>query len=349
MRSSSKSPNQNIVEVYENNFIQEIKRLGSYLEKYPIIGMDTEFPGLVYPCPNYTQGFYYKYIKTNVDKLKLIQLGVSLFNENGESPPEGATWQFNLRFNCEKEAYSRESITLLSNSGIDFTQLKKNGIHYSTFAEYLITSGLVLNECVKWISFNGFSDFAYLLRLIINSNLPDNENEFLSTLSLYFPNFYDLKYIIQNSLENLKGGLNKIAQQLGVERVGDIHQAGSDSIVTAEVYFKIINSSLLSQEEILLKKNILFGIGLGTDDNETFTYTTFAPGVITNFSNNQIIPPPTYNNNNFEQNVYTNSLLPNVYHQNGSTNIINNISQQYSNYEQNQTKRYPYGLLAYSN
>ena len=198
MRSSSKSPNQNIVEVYENNFIQEIKRLGSYLEKYPIIGMDTEFPGLVYPCP--TQGFYYKYIKTNVDKLKLIQLGVSLFNENGESPPEGATWQFNLRFNCEKEAYSRESITLLSNSGIDFTQLKKNGIHYSTFAEYLITSGLVLNECVKWISFNGFSDFAYLLRLIINSNLPDIINS-IEELVSDENNFYFMKNKYSQILE----------------------------------------------------------------------------------------------------------------------------------------------------
>ena len=102
-KSPDKSSKVNIVEVYADNFIEEIKRISGYLEEYNYIGMDTEFPGIVYPCPAYTQGFYYKYIKTNVDKLKLIQLGVSLFNENGESPAEGATWQFNLRFNLEKD------------------------------------------------------------------------------------------------------------------------------------------------------------------------------------------------------------------------------------------------------
>ena len=334
MRPSFKTPSQNIIEVYESNFIQEIKHLSSYLDNYPIIGMDTEFPGIVYPCPAYTQGFYYKYIKTNVDKLKLIQLGVSLFNENGESPAEGATWQFNLRFNFEKDAHSRESITLLSNCGIDFSLLKKNGIHYSTFAEYLITSGLVLNENVKWISFNGLSDFAYLLRLVINDNLPDNENELLSTLTLYFPTFYDIKYIVQNSLDNLKGGLNKIAQQLGVERYGDIHQAGSDSIVTAEVFFKILSSNLISKEDTIMKKNILFGIGLGTDDNETFNYTQFAPGVILNYSNGN-----SFNNSNSSFDQYS-QMMPSMYSQGSSSNM-----NQY-NYEQGQGKRFPYGMMA---
>ena len=52
MRSSLKSPSQNnIIEVYDSNFIEEIKHLGSYLDDYPYIGMDTEFPGIVYPCP----------------------------------------------------------------------------------------------------------------------------------------------------------------------------------------------------------------------------------------------------------------------------------------------------------
>ena len=328
-----------IINVYQSNFIKEMKNISDNIKQFPYIGMDTEFPGIVYPCPAYSQGFYYKYIKTNVDKLKLIQLGVTLFNEKGESPNEGATWQFNLRFNHEKDAHSRESMSLLSNCGIDFNLLKKNGIHYSTFAEYLTTSGLVLNDTIKWISFNGLSDFAYLLRLLINSNLPDNENDFLSTLTLYIPNYYDIKYIVQNSLDNLKGGLNKIAQQLGVERYGDIHQAGSDSIVTGDVFFKLVHNNLISEEEIIMKKNILFGIGLGTDDNETFNYTQFAPGVINNYNNNQILPQSNYSNTSYEQNVYSNPMMP---YQTGS------MPNQY-NYEQSQPKRFPYGLLQYNN
>ena len=76
-----------IVEVYSDNFIKEIKRIGEYLKFYPFIGMDTEFPGIVYPCPSYTQDFYYKFTKANVDKLKLIQIGITLTNDKGEYPP----------------------------------------------------------------------------------------------------------------------------------------------------------------------------------------------------------------------------------------------------------------------
>ena len=84
-----------IIDVYEDNFIKEIKRIGKYLKQYPYIGMDTEFPGIVYPCTSISSDFYYQFIKTNVDKLKLIQLGITLTNAKGEQPPNTATWQFN--------------------------------------------------------------------------------------------------------------------------------------------------------------------------------------------------------------------------------------------------------------
>ena len=119
---------------------------------------------------------------------------------------------------------------------------------------------------------------------------------------------------------------------MGVERYGDIHQAGSDSIVTGDVFFKLLHNNLLPKEEMIMKKNILFGIGLGTDDNETFNYTQFSPGVISNYNNNQ----SNYNNNSYEQNVYSNPMMA---YQSGS---------QYP-FDQNQTKRFPYGLLSYNN
>ena len=40
-----------IMEVYENNFVQEIKNISKLLNQYPYVGMDTEFPGVVYKCP----------------------------------------------------------------------------------------------------------------------------------------------------------------------------------------------------------------------------------------------------------------------------------------------------------
>ena len=52
--------NSSIVEVYEENFIQEIKNLISLIKEYNYIGMDTEFPGIVYSLSNLTDDFYYK-------------------------------------------------------------------------------------------------------------------------------------------------------------------------------------------------------------------------------------------------------------------------------------------------
>ena len=63
----TKSSKVNIIEVYADNFISEIKRIGNYLEEYNYIGMDTEFPGIVYGLNQFTTDFYYKSLKTNVD------------------------------------------------------------------------------------------------------------------------------------------------------------------------------------------------------------------------------------------------------------------------------------------
>jgi CCR4-NOT transcription complex subunit 7/8 len=40
-------------------------------------------------------------MRCNVDMLKVIQLGITVCDENGQSPPEASTWQFNFTFNLE--------------------------------------------------------------------------------------------------------------------------------------------------------------------------------------------------------------------------------------------------------
>lgn len=41
------------------------------------------------------------------------------------------------------------------------------------------------------------------------------------------------------SCKNLKGGLQEVAEQLDLKRVGPQHQAGSDSLLTGMVFFKM--------------------------------------------------------------------------------------------------------------
>lgn len=50
--------------------------------------------------------------------------------------------------------YSPDSIELLQKSGIDLQRHEEIGIEPNDFAELMITSGLVLVEDTKWISFH---------------------------------------------------------------------------------------------------------------------------------------------------------------------------------------------------
>ena len=270
-----------IVEVYAHNFISEIKRLSQLLEEFPYVGMDTEFPGTVYCTNSYTPDFYYKTLKINVDSLKLIQIGITLSNSKGEHPQGTHTWQFNLNFNYKKDKYSASSYSLLCDCGIDFEKLKKEGIDYALFAEYFFTSGLVLNEDVTWVSFHGSYDFGYLLKLLLNSPLPLTERDFLNELTVYFPRLYDIKILVQG-IDKLQGGLNRLASVMDVKRFGKTHQAGSDSAVTIDLFFKLIQSTHIDTEVLEEEKNIIFGLGLGADESETLSYTKFANGMVGN-------------------------------------------------------------------
>lgn len=53
-------------------------------------------------------------------RLKLIQLGISFHDENGNVPPRICCWQFNFRFSLTADMFAQDSIDLLNRSGIQF-------------------------------------------------------------------------------------------------------------------------------------------------------------------------------------------------------------------------------------
>ena len=291
-----------IVEVYKDNFIQEMKNLSLLIKKYKYnyIGMDTEFPGTVYSLSTLTDDFYYKSLKLNVDSLKLIQLGITLSNEKGEYPTPHRTWQFNFEFDYTKDKWSQSSMHLLMSSGIDFNKMKKDGINHKKFIEQMKISGLVLNPDIHWISFHGSYDFAYLLSNLIDNSLPENEKDFTQLLGLFFPNHYDIKILVKDK-NNLKGSLNKLANYLNVQREGKNHQAGSDSLVTIYSFWKLIKSDFVTKEELNEGKNILYGILRGKDNKETINYMKLNLGKNSNFiaKKNNINMNMNRNNCNF--------------------------------------------------
>jgi len=273
-----------IRDVYIDNFIEEIKNLSQLIDKYNYVAMDTEFPGIVYQSSINSREAYYRTIKTNVDKLKLIQVGISIKDENGNAPEGAHTWQFNLKFDLNSDQYSNESIALLTNSGINFELLENRGIPAEVFGEYLMISGLVLNDDIHWISFHGIYDFAYFLRCITNLPLPDNEHSFFETLKIYFPNYFDIRFLVRYN-EEFRGSLSRLGQELNISRIGTKHQAGSDSLITSEIFFKLVKE-FLHEDATKTDKNILFGIGAGLEDNDIMNPYNSYYNMHTNSSNN---------------------------------------------------------------
>ena len=241
---------------------------------------DTEFPGVVArPMGKFTtkQDYHYQTLRCNVDLLHVIQLGITLFSEKGDVLPAHGdnalsntqyqnslipcptTWQFNFRFSIQHDMHNQESIDFLAGVGMNMEMHEQNGIDPQEFGALLISSGLVLTDDVKWISFHSGYDFGYLVKIMLCNPLPDEEGEYRRLLSIFFPAIYDIKFMIKSAqktqmvndsplstaamtiLNNLgtKSGLQDLADELNLKRVGTAHQAGSDSLITGRIFFAV--------------------------------------------------------------------------------------------------------------
>jgi len=272
-------------DVWEDNLEEEFAVIRRIVDKYPYVSMDTEFPGVVArPIGQFKDSgdYHYQTLRCNCDLLKIIQLGLSFTDDQGTPCAECCTWQFNFKFNLTTDLYAQDSIDLLQRSGLAFKQHEDRGIDIGHFGELLMTSGIVLNDDVKWITFHSGYDFGYLMKLLTCCPLPSSQDDFFEMMSMWFPTVYDIKYIMKicenNKLpgsENLKGGLNRLAEALQVERIGPMHQAGSDSLLTGATFFKVQNlfeplfeiNGLQNLEKSC--SGILFGIGAGSQ-KDTF-------------------------------------------------------------------------------
>ncbi|GLJ13820.1 hypothetical protein SUGI_0220660 [Cryptomeria japonica] len=235
-----------IKEVWAYNVEEEIEAIRSVVKEYPYVAMDTEFPGtVVKPTLKFRSKKDYQYsnMMVNVNLLSLIQLGLTFFDKDGNLPDCGTgqpcAWQFNFReFDPAVEIHDPESISLLTQSGIDFKKNNAIGIDAKGFARMLTLSGIFFNENVHWIAFHGVYDFGYMLKLLTCSPLPPSGDQFFELMKFYFPSIYDVKYLIKYC-DGLYGGLNRLAELLNVQRVGIAHQAGSDSLLTCSVFMKL--------------------------------------------------------------------------------------------------------------
>ncbi|KAJ8973111.1 hypothetical protein NQ317_014450 [Molorchus minor] len=264
-----------IRDVWAHNLEEEFRTIRQIVQKYQYVAMDTEFPGVVArPIGEFRSSADYQYQIWDLHFL----------DDNGKTPGGAyTTWQFNFKFNLQEDMYAQDSIDLLTNSGIQFKKHEDEGIEPLEFAELLMSSGIVLMENIKWLSFHSGYDFGYLIKLLTDNNLPQDENEFFDLLKLYFPAIYDVKYLMK-SCKNLKGGLQEVAEQLDLERIGPQHQAGSDSLLTGMAFFKMKEMFFEDTIDDSKFSGHLYGLGTSFVVNGTTNNYTNDNGDTTNSS-----------------------------------------------------------------
>lgn len=133
------SRNSHVVirEVWEHNLDREFAILQNSVKIYSYVSIDTEYPGVIYHpvvknnvhITHLSPSQSYFLMKVNVDATKVIQLGLTLSNANGNLPHLGTNscyaWQFNFRdFDVDKDLSNPASLELLKQQGIDFSKNK---------------------------------------------------------------------------------------------------------------------------------------------------------------------------------------------------------------------------------
>lgn len=242
--------NGRIREVWRHNLDQEFAVLRQLILKYPYVSMDAEFPGIVArPIGNFAGSkaeYHYQTLRCNVDILKPIQVGITLWSPEGELPPQQpdasvlgqtngkhpygnnllyvpCTWVFNFQFDLNEDMYAESSIELLKASGVDFQRHYEMGIDPGNFGALLTTSGLAFSDEVNWLSFHSGYDFGYLVKLLTNDALPADQSKFFELVSAFFPKLWDIKFLLRHAQRLRSQG------RVGVEGTRVLESLGTKS------------------------------------------------------------------------------------------------------------------------
>jgi len=225
-----------ICEVWAWNLEKEFNALiAAVAGEGVMLAFDMEFPGFV--CTEARVGGIsdrYQSLRQNVDSLRPIQFGAAVSSAEGVLR---GCWSFNLRFDVDVDLHTEQSVAFLRAAGIDFPRHASEGIEAAVLGRLLSESLLVGEHGARtpsWVTFSGAYDLGYLLKLItLCQPLPEDLTSFDTVLAGYCPKRHELKDVLPH------GSLESLARKHGVKRYGQAHTAGSDALLTLELFLCI--------------------------------------------------------------------------------------------------------------
>uniref|UniRef100_A0A0D9WLK6 poly(A)-specific ribonuclease n=1 Tax=Leersia perrieri TaxID=77586 RepID=A0A0D9WLK6_9ORYZ len=278
----SPAPETEVRDVWAANLEEETRNIRTMLPHYPIVSIDTEFPGTIHdgatttPRHLRTPEQNYAVVKQNADELRLLQLGITLSDPAGDRC--SVTWQFNFAgFDPRHHPHSAASIAMLTSHGIDFPSLRLHGVDPVDFAAAFRCSGLACRR-LTWAAFSGGYDFAYLAKVLTGGKpLPEKLDGFLDLVGEIFgPAVLDVKHLARFCGDGggIRGGLERVAAALGVRRAaGRAHNAGSDSLLTSDVLHAMVDR-FFSNSDVLNHAGAIDGLVQYRDSANYANYCT---------------------------------------------------------------------------
>jgi CCR4-NOT transcription complex subunit 7/8 len=196
-----------------------------------ILALDMEFPGFIAQEPRSANPtLRYQALRENVDRLRPIQVGVAVSGPGGNLR---GVWCFNLKFDVAVDLHQEKAVSFLRSAGLDFPRHAKEGIEAAALGKKLAASKLVGTHTATpwWLTFSGQYDMGYLLKLLTdNSPLPQSQEAFDVAVSKFCPRHHELRAQLPF------GSLDTLARRYSVRRYGRAHTAGSDALLTLELF-----------------------------------------------------------------------------------------------------------------
>lgn len=248
-----------VTEIWKNNAVHEFNTISRSIAACRYISVDTEFPGFIRRTPfRASDEQRYRDLKLNVDSMKIVQLGFTLYDGKGRAL--GPSWQVSFKeFAPESDSHAAESIELLKSSGIDFDRNRRDGVDAYSFSDLLLRN--VIRPCrrggARWVTFHGLYDLAYIIKLLLPIPLPETLPEFMALVDRHLGVVLDVKCIAKSCGISERVGLIKMAEELGLVPEGQHHQAGHDSKLIGEVFEKLKDRFRFNEDKFV---GVVYGV-----------------------------------------------------------------------------------------